>query len=360
EERRRLGYEITTHYRGGGQEQQYLLSSDNDDIGKLILEHGGNIFRMNHGQRKRDGTFTPFTLCSMCNNWLLSENDIEKHFATTEKPGECRSNAKEEDALSNIGLTYEFQSDILILEIPLPEGQNPEIFYRSLITAIARGIMIAFNLDESEVRYFLAPNPGEELPYRMIFYETSLGGTGSLSAMIFTAEISRVMGKIDEILHGNDDEGCEGACYQCLLSFYNQRDHHLLNRQVVLEWLSEIEDLEVSQIEGNDEEYFQALLEQCDSPLEKSVLQEIKNNKIRLPDEAQKLIYDDDGVPIASADFFYEPKVIVFVDGSPHHLDYVQVGDTEKRKKLRALGFRSVVIQGSNIIDGLSKLRKKI
>jgi hypothetical protein len=41
-------------------------------------------------------------------------------------------------------------------------------------------------------------------------------------------------------------------------------------------------------------------------------------------------------------------------------LDYVQVGDEQKRRKLRALGYRIVVISGKNIEDGIDNLKKKI
>ena len=102
------------------------------------------------------------------------------------------------------------------------------------------------------------------------------------------------------------------------------------------------------------------LFETCGSELEKVVLAEIKNQNIRLPDEGQKIIYDNEGIPLAKTDFFYEPKVIVFVDGSPHHLDYVKVGDEEKRRKLRALGYRVTVIKGEDIDAGLKDLASRI
>ena len=73
--------------------------------------------------------------------------------------------------------------------------------------------------------HFLSKNPDEKIPYQMFVYETSLGGTGCLSALSNEKEFNRVVNKIKEILHELDGEGCEGACYQCLLSFYNQRDH---------------------------------------------------------------------------------------------------------------------------------------
>ena len=90
------------------------------------------------------------------------------------------------------------------------------------------------------------------------------------------------------------------------------------------------------------------------------MLREIKARNIRLPDEGQKVIYDNDDVPVASADFYYNPKIVVFVDGSPHYLDYVQAGDEAKRRKLLSLGYRIFIIKGEDIEEGLSKLANKI
>ena len=59
-------------------------------------------------------------------------------------------------------------------------------------------------------------------------------------------------------------------------------------------------------------------------------------------------------------DFFYEPKTIVFVDGSSHYLDYVKVGDEDKRRKLRKLGYRIVVIKGEDIDGGIAELTSRI
>lgn len=65
------------------------------------------------------------------------------------------------------------------------------------------------------------------------------------------------------------------------------------------------------------------LKEKCDSNLEKQVLDEIIKQKIRLPDEAQKL-YTENDVPITKADFFYNPDTYLFVDGPPHTPENVQ------------------------------------
>jgi len=37
-------------------------------------------------------------------------------------------------------------------------------------------------------------------------------------------------------------------------------------------------------------------------------------------------------------------SILVFVDGSPHHRDYVQMADARKRLRLKALDYRVVAI----------------
>jgi len=361
EERRRLGYEMTTHHRGGGKTQQFSIHGQNGIVSKLIFENNANIFKMNHGLHKPDGTTFPFVLCSRCNKWLLSEKEVEEHPSTTAKTGDCRAKAKSEDIIQGIGLTHELRCDVLVLETPYPEGVDPERFYRTLITAIHRGILIAFNLEEREIGYFSSKNPGQEITYRMIFYENTTGGTGCLSAMVDQAVFKNILIKTQEILHGNEgDEGCEEACYQCLLSFYNQRDHAYLDRHLALDWIESLGEFKIVQEEIFDQDRFDDLMRKSIYESEQIVLNAIKQNQIRLPDETQKIIYDNDGNPIASADFFYTPKLLIFVDGSVHHLDYVQAGDEQKRRTLRSLGYRMVVIKVEEIETGLAELMNKL
>lgn len=360
EERRRLGYEITTHYRGGGNAHKYTLSPiDGQDI-KITLENNANIFMMNHGARRPDGNSARFALCTRCNKWLLSTKEIDEHASTTTKTGECHLNATRDEIVEDFGLFHEQRCDVIILEVPHPEGIDIDKFYKTLITAIHRGILIAFNLEEREIGYFLSSNPGSDTEYRMIFYENTTGGIGCLSAMVEEPVFRQVLNKTYEILHGNDESGCEEACYQCLLSFYNQRDHAYLNRHLALDWIDELGEFEITQEDAFDQEHFDLLMEQSEHESEKQVLNAIKDHQIRLPDEAQKLIYDNNGNPLASADFFYSPKLIVFVDGSVHHQDYVRIGDERKRNALRALGYRVVVIKTDEIEPGLEELKSKL
>jgi very-short-patch-repair endonuclease len=104
---------------------------------------------------------------------------------------------------------------------------------------------------------------------------------------------------------------------------------------------------------------FEELEAVCQSDFERQILAAIRDRGLTLPDEAQKIIYEGDE-PIASADFFYEPKVVVFVDGSPHYRDYVAAADDTKRKRLKAKGYRVVAIRADDVEGGLDELAGRL
>jgi Lhr-like helicase len=112
--------------------------------------------------------------------------------------------------------------------------------------ALMRGIGVVFQLEEGEVL-------GEPLPDRnnrraVLAYEATEGGAGVLSRLI---EDPQALGnvarealtlmhfeKVDEaitagnakLLVNRDGEACVRGCYRCLLSYFNQPDHELIDR----------------------------------------------------------------------------------------------------------------------------------
>jgi hypothetical protein len=196
------------------------------------------------------------------------------------------------------------------------------------------------------------------LPYRIVLYETTVGGSGVLASLAEPGRLVTVVARARELLHEGDPEGgCEKACYACLLSFYNQRDHHLLDRSLVLPWLQALEKVAIAPEVSEDR--FATLLAQCESGLEREALRAIRERGLPLPDEAQKTLYDGD-TPLAIADFYYEPRIAVFVDGSPHYRDYVQEADRQKRLRLKALSYRIVVVRAADQDAGLDELGAKV
>jgi very-short-patch-repair endonuclease len=318
---------------------------------------------LNRGAREQDGEPRGFTLCTKCHEWLMSDKGVENHIETNERRGDCSRGARRpEDLLRGLWLTQEIRSDLVLLDVPplegMEAGEAADEFYTTLLHTWLRALLVAFNLDENELAGFLVPSPAADTPYRLVLYETTVGGSGVLASLPEPARLARVVERARELLHEGDPEGgCERACYACLLSFYNQRDHDWLNRTPVLTWFQSLAEFEVEpEIEADP---FDNLLARCESDFEREVLHAIRDRGLRLPDAAQQTIYDGDE-PIATSDFFYAPRLLVFVDGSPHYLDYIQTADDRKRRRLQALGYRVVAITPADIEERLEELAGRL
>jgi len=366
EERMRLGYEVTSHYMAGGRRTTYQVVSGTAQAFRLTVEHGGQVLLLNRGSREPEGEPRGFTLCRKCHKWLMGDQAVERHLGTDKRRGECSRGARRpEDLLRGLWLTEKIQSDLVLLDVPLPEvaeaDEAADEFYTTLLHTWLRALLVAFNLDERELAGFLAPSPDADdgVPYRVVLYETTVGGSGVLASLAEPGRLSRVVERARELLHEGDPEGgCERACYECLLSFYNQRDHELLDRTLVLPALQALKGLEVEPIRRPSVgPSFEELEAQCQSDFEREVLAAIRDQGLPLPDEAQKTVYEDDE-PIATADFFYEPKIPVFVDGSPHYRDYIAAADERKRSRMKAKGYRIETIK--DIEAGLDELATRL
>ena len=360
EERQRRGYEITLHYQPGGRTTSYTIQSNGETRFRLEHEHEGQVMMVNRGLREIDNEPQGFTICRRCFAWLLSPEAERKHISTTGARGECPQNAHVED-LGGVWLTHQLQSDLLFFDVPLVEGIDGNVFYTTLLHTLQRALMIAFQMDESEIDGFLLPNPANPDHQRIVLFETSLGGSGVLASLCETGRLTTLFTRAKELLHENDPEGgCERACYDCLLSFYNQRDHHLMDRLPVLSWMQSFGELDIQSEQADFAERFNPLYAACQSGLERDILQAFADRGIRLPDSGQYIINDPNGCPLAIADFYYDPRIIVFVDGSPHYLDYVQAGDDRKRRRLMSLGYRVVAIRGDAIEEDLQALIDRV
>ena len=121
-----------------------------------------------------------------------------------------------------------------------------------------------------------------------------------------------------------------------------RRDRGPLHQPVAYAGAHIIVDLNLDKRAIVSHDRFAVLAAACESDLEQEVL------------EAQRTIYD--GEPLVIADFFYEPKIVVFVDGSPHQRDYVQEDGRRKRMRLKGLGYRLVVVKAEEPGVGLDEL----
>jgi hypothetical protein len=377
EERTRLGYRISEHYQMGRRARRYRLSPEEraQPLLELTYEHNGRIILVNEGlvQAEREDDEDGFVLCQKCNRWLFSAERRDQH-VDPQSPRACRHGATKDDLARQVVLFSDAHMDVITLDIPPPDDLSRgdwKSFYMSLATALVHAITISLDLDESELNGFLAPHPEDPDRQRIILYETAEGGTGAVEALTDVNRLRQIAQRACEVLHApqdtpatSQDEGCERACYDCLCSFYNQRNHHLLNRHLALPLLRQVsEPLQSLLLTGDSsgtpspEAALEALLSRCQSELERTVLRALYAGGLPLPDAAQHLCTTSSGAPVASADFYYaERRLAVLVDGPPHAQDYVQAADQNRRIKLKSAGYSVLVITHDTIGDGLKQL----
>jgi very-short-patch-repair endonuclease len=129
------------------------------------------------------------------------------------------------------------------------------------------------------------------------------------------------------------------------LSFANQHEALKLNRHHIRELLFNLAAGRTEpRVRGKTRDEHLAWLRSLTdsrSELERRLLDALAEGGYRLPDDAQKRIAD----PACMADFFYEPNVCVFCDGSVHDEPAQAAQDRERRAELVCRGYRVIVVR---------------
>jgi very-short-patch-repair endonuclease len=219
----------------------------------------------------------------------------------------------------------------------------------SLQMALHHAILATFQLEESEL--VSEPLPSPFAPRLLLFYEAAEGGAGVLrrlveepSALATVARTALGLCHLDDDGHDGGPEGgelCEAACYDCLLSYYNQPVHDSLDRHLAIPLLMTLAGSTVHAEfgGGTPEQQRQRLTELSTSKLEERWLEHIRERGYHLPEEAQPFL---EQVP-ARPDFAYWARdAVVYVDGPWHDLPDRAARDAEHRSAVRSLGLRVI------------------
>ncbi len=215
--------------------------------------------------------------------------------------------------------------------------------------SIACRVEQIFQVEESELA---SERIGSGACQAILFWEASEGGVGVLRRMVeerdalsqvATAALGRCHFDLDTLKDLKAD--CSHAYYECLLSYGNQRDYPRLNRHLVKDLLVRLNRSITHPVKsGRDyEEHYRWLRTLTDSrsELERKLIDYLYQNKRRLPDEGQKFLKDYYSNP----DFFYEPNVCIFCDGSVHDEPGQKEKDCITRQELKDLGYHVIVIR---------------
>ena len=370
EEEKRLikYYDVIVNYKEKAEKIRHfnIVSQENIVFAECTYEQDALIYFLNRGQisfnPESDLKSETFNYCIACNQWITTKS-IEKHLTqgTTQT---CSNNGIEADILKDLLLFVKGSHDVIKMHFTLPEniastgeGDINE-FYTTLKEVILQSILLTFNMSERELGGIVLP-VADSKESTIVIYETEEGGIGALKALITNpVRYNRFLNMMAELIHIKDIESgeeyedpCKRACYNCLLGYWNQRDHRYLNRVLVKPLIqtlhkSKIENISIDPIEAQLERLKNLIGTGLDSLLEKRVLEHMVKMKIQLPEHAQYTIPGKDpstgnAYIISVPDYYYEkPKnLCVFVDGPPHNKPEVKEDDEKKRKKLRQKGY---------------------
>ncbi len=322
EERQRQGYELRTALRfadhgGVVSAKTAEIHLNGEILGKLTYGHAATLWRINLGWRRRaNPNQHGFMLNVETGYWeRQSEDDAPAD-------GEDPTGGRKKRVVPFV----EDHKNSLLFE-PTPGLEIAQM--ASLQAALKNAIQVEYQLEDDELA--AEPLPGTSERRLILFYESAEGGAGVLRRLVEDPEaFGRVMRQALKLCHfdpqtGEDlhrapgaPEDCEAACYNCLMSYTNQMDHHFLDRQSIRDFLMRCAQakISVSPQTHSRADHLQSLLNACESDLEREWLALLEKNRCRLPSHAQHYIEACRTRP----DFYYEPEhTAIYVDG-PHHL----------------------------------------
>lgn len=361
EERMRQGYDMQTtlQFAQADGKLQMVTSVVSDEQGPLLeLQYGAaaTIWRMNYGwKRRKDKKVLGFLINPVTGHWVGGENEAGEENGDDAPPDKTPP--------QRIVPFVEDRRNILVVMPHHRLGVLSETTLTTLQYALKRGIESVYQLEESEL--MAEPLPGRDNRQSILFFEAAEGGAGVLTRIAtepkamqaLASEALRIMHyqpshdgqswRKSELEQERNDKGelvCEAGCYKCLLSYYNQPDHPLIDRQdkdadgALIDILCRLtESTSALGTQGRAPEQHSAELERMStSSLEKAWLAHVEEQGYLKPDRAQHTLVAA-GV---NADFFYDDyNLAVFIDGPHHDTEGQQAKDAEANRKLEELGF---------------------
>lgn len=353
EERQRLGYELRTGLRfpdrGDGPEYRLaeVQDADGETLATLTYADAATLWRINLG-------------------WSRRENREQLGFVLDLERGLWGSNRQldEEEPQDALGartrrvIPYvEDRRNALLLE---PAAALDATVMASLQAALKSAIQIEFQLEENELA--AEPLPGEKERRALLIYEAAEGGAGVLRRLIDDPDIlAKVARQALSLCHFDAETGadlhrapgrgedCEAACYDCLMSYQNQRDHRLLDRQAIKGTLLALRDATVaaSPARAPRGDHLTQLLNVAGSELERQWLRFINERRLRLPSAGQALIAACRTTP----DFLYRDEwAAIYIDGPIHMYPDRQQRDRDLTDCLVTTGY--TVIRFDSDRDG--------
>lgn len=298
--------------------------------------------------------FIPATkLVQVNRKWRRSKDDgfamgLKTGFWKRKAESEQQQQTPDGEVIKNVHLFTENWADALYIQPVKALGLDENGIY-TLQYAIKRAIELLYQVEPNEISVIAM---GKTETPNILVYESAEGSLGILNQLVMRHdEFMRIIEKAYEICYFKDGVDTRPdlgpATYDDLLSYYNQRYHDKIDRQSVkaaLETLMacKVELMKPARYENYEEQYLQ-LVQEADpnSSTEKTFLDFLHRKGIRLPDRAQVEMLKSHNLYVMP-DFFYEPNIYVFCDGTPHDDPKVRERDQLQRRAMRDSGLRVI------------------
>lgn len=363
EERVRQGYEMQTTLQFASAEGnlQMVTTVVEDDTSALLeMQYGpaATVWRMNFGWRRRkEKSIQGFMMNPVTGHWVGGVDD-----GNGEAEGEADA-PPDKTPPQRIVPYVEDRRNILIIRPHHKLGVLEAETLTTLQYALKRGIEAVYQLEESEL--MAEPLPTRDNRQSILLFEAAEGGAGVLTRLATEPDaLAAVAAKALEILHfrappagqtwtrdtlveeldHNGEPICEAGCYRCLLSYYNQPDHSLIDRKdkaaggLLLDLLCRLTEARTNQgTQGRSPQtHDEQLARVSGSTLEQAWLSYVSEHGHRKPDRGQHTI----SIADVCADFFYDDlNLAIFVDGPHHDRATQRADDAEIDRRLDDLGF---------------------
>jgi len=303
---------------------------------------GGRMDMMRCGIVKNDGEpflnikFLPSArLIQINKKWRRSK---EKGFLMGLKSGRWKKekqddNHQSEEEEKRVTLITYDTADALYIE-PIKSLALTPAGVITLQYALKRAVENVFQIESNEIGAELM---GDDQQPNIFLYEASEGSLGILSQFIEDKCVFKdIVSEAIKICRFDDKTYEDEASYNDLLSYYNQRYHDVINRFEIRDALEKLNICDIEIISNpaycDYDKHYQHILAGIDphSSTELVFIKYLYKNGLRLPDSCQKTV---DGI-YCQPDFFYEPDIWVFCDGTPHDNPDTKQKDKVQRKAI--------------------------
>ncbi len=354
EERLRLGFELRTAVRfteSAGRPTHRVATAERDGETIMRLDYGSaaTIWRINLGWRRRQNRqLFGFLLDTERGYWAANN-------ASTDDDSDDPMSAR----VTRVIPFVEDHRNCLLIE---PAGNLSAPVMASLGAALKAAAQVRYQLEDSEIAVEALPD--ENNRRLLLIYEAAEGGAGVLKNLLDDPlALQDVAKRALEICHydpqtGEDrrrapgaKEDCEAACYDCLMNYGNQRDHKLLDRKALRDFLLNLASCRcrASPAHQPRTEHLALLERLCESELERKWLRMLNAKNLRLPMKAQVLIESCQTRP----DFLYEEALVaVYVDGPPHDFPDRQQRDATATERMEDFGLYGNPLWASGELAG--------